>query len=292
MNNTYGVSNVIGALMLTLVVVSAATAFAVFTQQKQDEIQKSEFAKLEKELEEITVVSMENPIYSGLPSKLDNVTFVIANIHTKDTKITTLRINNFLILGFMIQRMDLSKERWDINTTTGVYSLTEIYDEAIPGWMPATENPDLKIKSKEQITLTIENTSTEILKQVTEEIFENDAINFEIVTSLTNTFPKSFMPPTSIIQVTTESQWDPSIPGYANFLIFDGSLSDHPGDGYIKTWTWLVTEHPGGTGDGPTTLTGRKVRAPNYITDGDTYDIDLNVEDNYGMKGNSILTYP
>jgi len=286
MNNTYGVSNVIGALMLTLVVISAATAFAVFTQQKQDEIQKSELAKLEKELEEITVVSMKNPTYSSLPSKLDNVTFVIANIHTKDTKITTLRINNFLILGFRIQRMDLSKERWDINTTTGIYGLTETYDELLPGWVPAIENPDLKIDSREQITLTIENTSTEILKTLAEEIYENDAINFEIVTSLTNTFSKSFMPPTSIIKIITESQWDPSLPGYTDFIILDGSLSDQSSDGYITNWAWDIQ------GPSTATLEGRKVRAPSFLTDGNTYTINLEVADNYGMKGNSTLSYP
>lgn len=286
MKDTFGVSNVIGALMLTLIVVSAATAFAVFTQQKQDEIQKSEFAKLERELENIEIVSLKNPTYNGSPPKLDFAQFIISSRHTKDTKISTMRLNNYLILGFMIERMDFSKERWDIDTSTGIYNLTEVYNNSIPGWFPATDHPDLKINAREQIILTIENISTDILKPSTEEIFENDEIDFEIVTVLTNTFSKTFMPPTSIIKVITESQWDSSIPGYTDFLILDGSLSDQPADGYIKIWLWNIT------GPSNDTITGRKVRAPAFLTDGNTYFINLEVTDNYGMKGSSSISYP
>ncbi len=286
MKDTFGVSNVIGALMLTLIVVSAATAFAVFTQQTQDEIQKSEFAKLERELENIEIVSLKNPTYNGSSPKLDFAKFIISSRHTKDTKISTMRLNNYLILEFMIERMDFSKERWDIDTSTGIYNLTELYDNSIPGWFPATDHPDLKINAREQIILTIENISTDILKPSTEEIFENDEIGFEIVTVLTNTFSKTFIPPTSIIKVITESQWDSSIPGYTDFLILDGSLSDQPADGYIKIWLWNIT------GPSNDTITGRKVRAPAFLTDGNTYFINLEVTDNYGMKGSSSITYP
>jgi hypothetical protein len=111
-----------------------------------------------------------------------------------------------------------------------------------------------------------------------------------------NTFSKIFIPPTAIIIITTESQWDPTIPPSGDFtgvLILDGSLSDHPGDGYIKKWSWTITQTAGpGIVEPQYDTIGRKIRAPDYLTDGDTYDIVLTVEDNYGMTGSITIQYP
>lgn len=379
--NNKALSNIIGALMLTLIVVTAATSFALFTSQKQEEIQKAELTQLQRDLENIEIMTMQNPTY--VTNKLESVEFKISNIHSEKTTITTIYLNNEILERFKLERHNLNKEWWDMDLTNGTYKRAGLYaldtqvppepyifndnnenhqydigetildydpDNDLTDAIPANEqigglyaedatnkpfifqdlinddrlytnpgdvivdnDPDnngpatplggedgyrntitdtskIELESREYTTLKIEKISKDLLK--TTDIFTNDAIILKIYTELRNDFEKIFIPPTAIIQITTESQWDPSIPGFTDFIILDGSSSDHPGEGSIKTWTWDITEQPVGTGDPPTTLTGRKVRAPVFLTDTDTYNIDLTVEDNYGMTGTSTLTYP
>lgn len=379
--DTQGISVIIGALMLTLIVVSAATAFAIFTSQKQKEIQDSEYYKLQRDLEDIDIQSIQYLDYGSPPNTLEKMKLKISNIHSDESVIAAIYINNELLERFKIERYSLVNEWWDLDHTDGTYKRAGLYaldslgepyifndnnenhqydsgeiildgdvdnnlidaipsngelgglysddianepfyfqdidDDRLytnPGDIIINDDPDndgtpaaptggeyglrhtisdisdIKLNSREYISLSLEKISKDLLTPLN--IFTNDAITIKTYTKLQNNFEKTFIPPTSIIQITTEAQWDPILPGYTGFIILDGSLSDHPGDGYIKKWTWDITEQPSGTGDPPTTLIGRKVKAPSYITDGDTYNIVLNVEDNYGMTGSSLLSYP
>ncbi len=114
-------------------------------------------------------------------------------------------------------------------------------------------------------------------------------ITIKIKTALGNTFEKTFYPPNTLIRIQTES-----LPGgQGDYIILDGSQSDHPGDGYIVSWNWNVTNTTL-----PTYLTpepaGRKVHVPSTfinVTGDYTYQINLTVVDNYRMKGKSTFIF-
>lgn len=141
----------------------------------------------------------------------------------------------------------------------------------------------LKILSYETLTIYVYNVSNCVAKPTTDIIAQNTPITLEIITGLTNTFEKTFYPPTSIIKITTESQWDYTSQNYTDFYILDGSLSDHPGDGYIVNWDWFIQPESATS----FAKTGRKIRADPPLD-----WINLTVIDNYGMIGTSTLNIP
>ncbi|MEM0466509.1 MAG: hypothetical protein QXX20_02755 [Candidatus Thermoplasmatota archaeon] len=124
---TQAVSIIIGALMLTVIVVSAATAFAVFTSQKQKELLEAEYAKLKRDLEELKILSMSNPSYESTSQQLKSITFTIANLHADDSIITSLQINTNYIRHFVVQRYDTTQEEWQISSATGAFLLGGLY---------------------------------------------------------------------------------------------------------------------------------------------------------------------
>ena len=84
-NNSQGVSVVIGALMLTVIVVTAATSFALFTAQKQEEIQNVEYQNTIKNLEKLSIN------YFNFNNTAINIS--IHNDWTKTSVITGIQIN-------------------------------------------------------------------------------------------------------------------------------------------------------------------------------------------------------
>jgi hypothetical protein len=143
-----------------------------------------------------------------------------------------------------------------------------------------------KIRPREQIKLTIYDIENNTVGTIGKTITENEAITLHIFTSVTNIFSKTFYPPTSIIRVITESQWNSSSNDFKSVLILDGSLSDHPSeDAYILSWNWTINGIS-------LTNNGRKVRAPDTLSSGMNHNITLTVTDNFGMRGISTITYP
>jgi hypothetical protein len=119
--DVHGVSVIIGALMLTLIVVTAAVSFAIFTAQKQEELQKAEFAKLLIDSEEISIVGIENMEYNSSSYNLSDVTFVVSSQHLRESKISGFTLNDIVFRRFHIEREDTTKETW--NFTRGKFRL-------------------------------------------------------------------------------------------------------------------------------------------------------------------------
>jgi hypothetical protein len=267
--------------MLTLIVVTAATAFAIFTSQKQKEIQDADLYNTQRNLEQIEILGIEQIIYDTTTGNLINISFNIGSMHAKDSLITSLSLNGYLLKNFNLTRQNLSSESWKLNFTTGIYEKVGIgSDIYYPLTILAHERVILTIDN-----VTINNTSWSLLKPKNVNITANDPLQCDISTNLVNTFSKTFIPPTAIIQIVTESQWNSTGLKYEPFLILDGSLSDHPGSGQIIRWDWTFnhTILP---------LSGRKIRAPDELTDGTPYTITLMVTDLYGMSGSASINYP
>ncbi|MBN1280531.1 MAG: PKD domain-containing protein [Candidatus Thermoplasmatota archaeon] len=287
------VSIIIGALMLTVIVVSAATAFAVFTSQKQKELQEAQYASLQRDLEQLAITRISTIHYNS-SNHLENISCSIVSLHADDSRIISMSLNGNYLRYFHLTRQDYTLEEWKINSTTGEYVLQSVTDSqgaviynGSTSFNTSNEKYSyypLTVLSRERVLLTIDNASSTSVFLI-RHILSNDAITLSVYTSLTNEFSKTFYPPTAIIRLITESQWNSTSNDYESVIILDGSLSDHPSlDAYIVSWIWTVDGNPLST-------SGRKIRAPDSLLIGN-HNITLSVTDNFGMNSTSTITYP
>lgn len=219
--------------MLVLIVVSASASFAIFVSQRQQERQKAEAKELRIELEKLSVKSINHIQYDS-NNTLSEITFTVANLHTHTSKINMITLNGLLIKKFNVTDIEQSQDNtdfWELNTTKGHYTSNTSEENS----------PHLNLNPNKRIFITIKNFSNS--KIGIGEIKTNDPISFEVSTILTNTFQKTFYPPTSIIKILTETQWDDYINKYKKVPILDGSLSNHPieDEAYISTWEWNIS---------------------------------------------------
>ena len=116
----------------------------------------------------------------------------------------------------------------------------------------------------------------------------NDYVKVDLFTTLLNTFSETFIPPTAIVNMEIESYWDMSLNNYTQVTVLDGSLSDHPGNGFILQWNWHIENvtDPSDSMD----LSGRMVRAT-FAHHDTNYYVNLTVEDNFGMVGMDSVQY-
>ena len=122
---TEGVSVIIGALMLTLIVVGAAASFAIFTGQKQAELQEAQLENQRRAQENIGIFALDNLNYNSTDD-LDAITVNIGSLHTISSEIRKIMINGEQINFFEINRQNGTREWWWLNTSAGFYELSKI----------------------------------------------------------------------------------------------------------------------------------------------------------------------
>jgi len=122
--NIHGVSVIVGALMLTLIVVTAAVSFAVFTAQKQEELQKQEFARLLREQEDLEVVKIVDLAYDSA-EKLLSIGFSVVSQHIRSSDIVALKINGNVVKDFYVT--DMSNQHMYGWTLAGGYCRTAYF---------------------------------------------------------------------------------------------------------------------------------------------------------------------
>lgn len=264
MGDTRGVSVVVGAILLTLIVVTAATTYAIFLSEQQKKVQDAASIKQQRELENITILSLE-PVYNS--PILSNVSFVLVNINTEQTIITSMNINNNYVRAFNITR-DGRRERY-----TMPYNGTG-------------KRPMLQPRESVTLNINLSNNDIVLFKNIT----KTDAITLHIFTSLTNDFFKTFYPPTAIISIETDAVYNRSSGSFDEIIVLDGSKSDQPGDDYITRWEWNITTNNSGITEYDLNKTGRKIRAQ-FLSSGFYHIICLTVTDNYGMIATDTVEY-
>jgi hypothetical protein len=282
--NTEGISVIIGALMLTVIVVSAAASFAIFSAQKQEELQKQEFSKLLRDSEQIQINRIEVE-YSTTSYNLSNCTFFLTSQHQRDTKINGVTLNEMVLKRFHIDRQGTERETW--NFSRGAYR-KEHSD-------PELHEP-LQISPMERIQITIENIDESFddwffkLKDI-DNISSNTPIQFSVQTSLTNVFEKTFLPPIPNIEIRQEE----------NSIILDGSRSFCEDEATIIEWKWNLTNQNPTPNVYLPIMYGKQINAHRILTDQDgvtdfqnynvKWNITLTVENNYGMLGIINVTH-
>jgi flagellin-like protein len=262
-----GVSEIVGALMLTLIVVVAAASFSVFVNQRQQEYQEQQLLEQRRSLESLQVLSLR-PTEDVGGLEWAELNFTISSFHGETSRITRMVVNDFTVKEFEIHRF---------NRTSGAYDITTM-----------DYHDKLEITTLETVQIIV-NVSTGFF-ETSAAILTSDSIALELSTAHLNTFSRVFIPPTAIARVLTEAQWDSSIPDYVPFQILDASASVLYGDAYAVTFAWsLLGDNDGdGTygesGEDVLARSGTKVAA-GFATSGITYQITLVVEDNNGMSG-------
>jgi len=243
--------------MLTLIVVVAAGSFAVFVSQKQEAAQQQQLYDQHKQQEALAIMGL-NPNRTS-NGNFDQLNFTLASNHNLDSRIVKVTVNNHVLREFWVWGADqpLEKLNW---------------------------SSKFIISSHQQLNINI----------TPDDFFENgitiDAggfVEIAISTDFQNTFSRLFMPPSALLRLNTESQWDPAISNFKDFLILDGSGSTAQGESFIVSYQWNISSV-----NDPmiyVTYTGMKARA-DFPSNGD-YWVNLTVADNHGMIGVDSIIY-
>jgi hypothetical protein len=314
-NNTQAVSVIVGALMLTLIAVTAATSFSLFVSQQQELRQQAEFASLQRELEEISIMQIQHPTYN-LDKHLQSVGFILTNLHNDDSTITSFRINQNYIRRFILQRTTGTEEYWQVSAQTGrlrrgasltsdptgeeylfydndndkEYSIGDVVIDYDYDNNEIRANPQYGDKATDDIIYTeyhhplivssqeqITITIHDILNDVylTHKILNHNSITLQTYSKLNNDFSKTFYPPVALIQLDLTTTPQ----------ICDGTKSySFSENAYIVEWEWTIQD----PGIDPHPIYGPKIQYT--FKNEQTYIINLKVTDNYGMVSNNRYT--
>lgn len=260
--NKKGVSEVVGAMMLTLVVVIAVASFAIYLSQRQEQIQEQALFEHRKELESVEVFSVEPTVNTSYGDRWSQLNFSINSLHAEETNLKSILVNGVQIERYWVFRFDRALDAY----------VTEFYNIG----------DDFEIKAREQLNIVINMTYSFFYTGNT--ILTRDPIVLELRTNWNNEFTGSFLPPTANPKILTESHWNSASNTYLSYYILDGADSDHPGGGYLLSWEWNVSYYSNQTPVLNSPFNGRKVTMENgTFLSGIGYNITLTVTDNFGM---------
>ena len=282
-SDTNAVSAIVGALMIVVITVAAASAFAVFTSQKQAEIQKADLLKTQQSLENIKVLSITP---KGTTDWLW-LNFTIVNISPEQSTVINAFVNDHQLRQFNVTRYNETLHNY-ITQRFNILNLT--FQTLLPAAAAGPiQNGAFTLKEQEQVTFSV-NILNDTLDHTT--ILTSDNVKIELVTKFGNSFSRTFIPPSAVIKINIESL--PSGGTFTPYIILDGAESYHPEDGYIIAWNWNVIQSDDSTNNG--TLRGPKVNlesipSPFTLITGKIYNITLKVTDNYGLIGETTFPY-
>lgn len=263
-----GMSEIVGALMLTLIVVVAASSFAVFIAKKQAAVQDQQLLDLERQQESLAVLgikaqrSMDNSSFTGF-----NIT--IASNHIRESKLQRVVISS--------DQGDYVLRKFNATTSDQKYESFSWSDSAF-AYVNGTEY--LTIAPRGQVSLNV---------SASPYCFFSDSVHFPTVgsyvkisvdTGYQNTFARVFMSPQAFLRMS--AQGDAS---HTN-LTLDASISSAQNGSFIVSYKWHVVNDTSGY---QLNLTG--IKAIVQVSNADRYSISLSVTDNNGMLGLAETSY-
>ncbi len=263
------VSEIIGALMLVLIVVVAASSFAVFISEEQKNAQAQQLANQQRELESIDAISLTPIADVADQNRWDMLTFNIANLETAQTFITYFSLNGEAVQAY------------------------EINGSGDSSWTNMNMGEDLILGPLEQVQVRVDVSQTNWSSgkpsiDASTPFLVTDYIKIDIFTSKLNDFSKTFVPPTALGVIDTETQWDAATDEYESFLILDGTQSMAFGNStYIVSWSWSIVNS---TVNENIQLSGSKVRL-DLLNSNFNSTITLTVTDSNGMIGTCSFVY-
>ena len=253
-NDNRGVSVVVGALMLIIIVVTAASALALFVSeaQKGEMERESHIAAVGNEELEVSYIDLEkSSTFWG------SMNITILNLNVEDSYVTAISVN----------------DRYATNCTSD----GETINLANRLRIPAAGSKEVHLNFTSDFTTPLN-------------ISAGEPITIRLITSLTNSFERTFKQPTSIIRTGIEME-DLGVADRA-VLVLDGS--DSFDDGSIVTWNWTLwdasnTVPPGNWSDTNNIsrfeYSGKMVRV--ISNSSGPFKVRLTVKDDTKMEGTS-----
>lgn len=285
-----GVSEIVGALMLVVVVSSAAFGFGVFLHQQAKQTQAQKAADLERKLERVEVTSVL-PLDADFdaactPTAADGswnvLTFTFTSTHLHATHVDGLRLNGMAV------------RYAKVGATTYDFSLAPT-DPAYAAFV---------VQPRQQVAVVLPNVETDAsatgacssaqpysLFTAPTPIATTAALHVELLTSLTNDFERVFVPPTAVASLEP-------VAGAAATYSLVGTASAASGDGtFLVQWTWSLSDVTGGGACGQSdadaqlsATSGHRVQSTG-LTAGRTYCAALDVQDNDGLSSSASVQF-
>jgi hypothetical protein len=263
--NESGVSVIIGSLLLILITVTAASGLALMVSQMQkDEMNRqSHLAAVKSEKLEILNIGLKNDraewnntwnIWENQSwNNWSSVTLTLVNLNTDDVKVTGIAVNDNYARNYsIVTDMPYSLSRQNLSN----YQYLTI---------PGTKSQKIQINFTDDYPKT---TSTD------------SKIHVRIMTSIFNTFEKTFKPPNPVFETRIETE-DLGVT-QRDVIVLDGSRST--ADNSVVQWDWTIEDHNNATVVENTT-SGKVVRW-NPLSPG-PFRVNLTVTDDVGMSRTS-----
>jgi len=285
-HNEQAVSVIVGTLLLILITVIAAAGLALMVSQMQkDEMNRqSHLAAVKSEKIEITGVTLESrpsewdgffpPTNTTSNQSYSSVTFSLTNLNTDEARVIGIAINDVYPHNF-----------------------TAITDSSTPQYTPynfSSHEPSsyvvIPASGRKKIRINLTND----FFSLPQHIQQNDQITIRVMTSMFNTFEKTFKPPVPQVQIKMETDDFGTVT--RDTLVLDGSQST--ADTMIKSWEWTIYDLdksvPQGNWDDvanrsliPPMNKSNKIVRLNLPNNTAYYKATLTVKDDMGMSATS-----
>ncbi|MCI4320134.1 MAG: hypothetical protein L3K23_08410 [Thermoplasmata archaeon] len=268
-------SEIVGTLMLVLIVVVAATAFAAFVQAYQKQAQSEQAFSNEQHLESLRILNVIPTVNATNPSAWESLNFTLASEYINSATITSVAVNSNPLAQYQVLRVDPS---------TGLYSLSWVRGNAT--------SAQLILAPREQVNLIVnlsKSPTTGSFYGLNFTLPTTSYIQLSLFTALQNKFNGLFLPPTALAIIST------IVTFYNGTLqtvpVLDGSHSFQTGNASIVGWMWKVYE--GFAPHAQFAPTGEQVVAPSYFPGppGSHYNVTLNVTNNDGLTSTASIPY-
>lgn len=262
-----GVSVIVGTLLLILITVTAAAGLALMVSQLQKDEMNRQSHQAQVKNEELKIVSLSMSENATIGS-WDNASIGILNLNTADSRVVTLGLND--------------RYAWNFSVNGTYYNLTR--------------NEHLRIDATEGLVVFVNMSGDFLPAGQPLRIGTGEAVRVRVMTSLYNTFERTFQPPVAVARAAMETE----NLGVVSRDVLELDGSDSYDDGTVTLWNWTVDDGSN-TYPMPGNWSDPNVTSRNYagkmtrISPGSAgpLRVILSVTDDTGMTGKSAgITIP
>ncbi|MCI4340189.1 MAG: type IV pilin [Thermoplasmata archaeon] len=257
------ISEVVGALMLVLIVVVAATSLAIFVASYQKQLQAERAVTQERSLEHLTIIHATPTLSSG-GTNWSVLNFSLASLYINPSTVTEITLNDQPLRQY---------SAWTLDLASGTFVAIVVG----PGGQ-------LSLTPREQVNVVVDFNASSTNFSFYDPSFvlhTTDYVKIDVFTQLLNDFNRVFIPPTAIALVTPLQTLNGS--NFTTIPILDGTQSFATANTSIVSWAWQVTPDN-------VNVSGEKAVAT-FNGSISLHTILLVVTDNDGLIGTDTIFY-
>ena len=215
------ISEIVGALMLVLIVVVAATSLAIFVASYQKQLQAEQAVTQQRSLEHLTVLHAL-PTLASAGTNWSALNFSLASLYINPSTVTEITLNDQPLRQYSAWTLDLASGKF-VAVVVG------------PGGQ-------LTLAPREQVNVLVDLNASSANFSFYDARFvlhTTDYVKIDVFTQLLNDFNRVFIPPTAIALVTPLQTLNGA--NFTTVPVLDGSQSFPPANGSIVAWIWQVS---------------------------------------------------